>query len=637
MGKHGDNFGETKQSQERRAKILAAHEAKVKKARSNAGKISQQVRAERKEEAEKLTLEQLNASIAEKTAAYKRGEKVKWTPEERDLLNKRLQAAKLQRQRLLKGNELVKFCPNGAQEEVVKLFGASELDVKTPQIIADFAGNGRGKTALLVNLLGNIIWGPQPFIATEGTLDEYTNVDSPVNWVKEWGKPPQTWFSSEIFKKWPYPKNIRIVSTPANLDDEGAIQLEIDKWWPRHRFKGIKGKYDYRSKIKTDTGFSIEMKTFAMSSEEHESKTCGLILVDEPLPQGLWGATLSRFRRGGILLLSMTPLFGSAFLYDEIVQKADGGDTSVRYLFSDVEDNCCIHGTRGILTHEAVEWMVNKYPPEERESRKSGTFLSLSGRVHKDFNRDIHVIPARHDKTDIPTRDFILSNKHLFQFYQVIDPHDRKWDAIGYYALDDRNRKYCIDEYPDRSCSPYHTLSQRRYTYQQLVRDILIPKEQALGLRSDEFVRLMDPRYAKNHSHRGADKSGLTIEQEFTMAYNEGFITNINDNFNACRNKLDNNLIIGTDGHPNIYFYEGYADNHIYAMEHWMWDRWEGKAAEKRDIKETPQERNSDFPRLLHYLTMFDPTYSIRDTRTLGWRDKIKKKQQKKAYSWMAS
>lgn len=579
-------------------------------------------------------LEQASRSLDDKIAAWMEkgsGELPRLSQAEIFVLKQRKRVLYAEVDQRMRDNHLVTFCPNGAQEEIIQFFRTINPKEKRPQIIGWFAGNGVGKTAVMVNILGNLIFGPQPFMAKVGTLDEYIDESSEVNWVDQWGDPPQHWCNLPIFTDWPYPRNIRIISTPANLDDEGAIQLEIDKWWPKSQYESWKGKYGYRSKFKTKSGFSIELKTYDQDPKEHESKTLGMVIADEPVPESLWGPTVSRLRRGGIIFLGMTPLFGSAFLYDEVVAKAEVDET-VKYLYSDVENNCVEHGRRGILTHQAIEWMIARYPAEERESRRTGKFLSLAGKVHRDFDRSVHIICPRKGKpvTDIsgplPSRDFILANPHLFQFYQVVDPHDRKWDAVGYYALDDHNRKYVIDEYPDQSIAePYHRLHDRRHSYEQMVKDILKPKEKAMGLDEVEMIRIMDPRYASNRLRRGVQQTGLTVAQEWALHYGEGFFTTLNDSFQVGRNALDTNLKIASDNHPLILFFEGYSENHTYALEHWMWDRWEGKAAEKRDINQKPKERHSDFPRLLHYLCTFDPVYSKRSPRQIGWREKLKR------------
>ena len=453
-------------------------------------------------------------------------------------------------------------------------------------------------------------------------------MESQVNWVKEWGAPPETWYTAPLFDKWPFPKVFRIVSDQKNVDDEGAIQEEIDRWWPKDRYKSEKGKYTYRSKFKIDNGWRGDVLTYEMETKQFESKTLGIVLFDEPPPQRIWGSTLSRMRRGGIIFIVMTPLFEAAYLYNQVVEKANE-NPDISYIFADVEDNCFDHSARGVLLHADVQSMIDKYPPSEREARKSGKFVVLSGKVHKEFNQDIHVIKASHSREDIPNRDYILSNKGLFQFYQVVDPHDRKYDAVGYYAMDDKRRKYVIDEFPDSSFhQPYQDLGDRKIDYEGIIK-LLKAKEKAMGLETDEIIRLIDPRFAGNQTTRGSRPTGETVKQAWQRYYGAYFNSNILDDFAACRNKLDSHLVPASDGLPLLYFFQEFCPNHIYALQNWLYESWQGKTQDIHDVREKAQERNSDFPRLLHYLVIYDPVYKVKPGKIAGWREKIDKKSRR--------
>lgn len=576
-------------------------------------------------------------SVNQKLAEYEETKiKPNLTDEEKAIVRKRIELLKLELKKKTQNNPLCRFTPNGKQQEAISLVGEGKL-----KIFVLSAGNGFGKTAMAVNLIGNIIWGAQPFVKKCGTLEEYCDIHSDINWVDEWGDPPKSFYKGPIYDKWPFPKVLRIASDQKNVDDEGAVQEEIDRWWPKDRFKGEKGKYPFRSKMRTDSGWRADVLTYEMEAKQFESKTLGLIWFDEPPPSRIWGSVISRMRRGGIIIITMTPLFEAAYLFNEIIEKAPS-DAEIDFIYADVEDNCIEHGIRGVLRHEDIASMVKRYPPAEREARKSGAFLALSGRIHSDFKEDVHCKPAIHGESIIPTRQQILMSPENYQFYQVIDPHDRKFDAVGYYAMDMSGRKYVLDEWPDKSMMPYSELGERTLDYSQTVQ-ILKKKERLLGLENIKITRLMDKRFASNKTSRGSgtSKRGKTVKREFEDAYGKRayFLTNMLDDWTACRNKLDFSLQIQSDGLPMLIFFQEYCQNHIFALRNWLWDRWQGKTQEIRDIKEKPQEKNSDFPRLLHYFLIFDPRFNVKAAKqNESWREKLRKSKIKAAHhqgSWM--
>src|SRR5690606_5782243 len=128
-------------------------------------------------------------------------------------------------------------------------------------------------------------------------------------------------------------------------------------------------------------------------------------------------------RRGMIVFLTLTPLKHSAWIKNDIVDEADKEEILGKefrqkgYVTGEIEQNCKEHGVRGILNHIDIEKMLAEYPPDEYEARAKGKFGHLMGRVHKLFDRNIHVI-----------KPFQL-NQRDYAVYQFLDPHPRTPDA----------------------------------------------------------------------------------------------------------------------------------------------------------------------------------------------------------------
>ena len=111
----------------------------------------------------------------------------------------------------------------------------------------------------------------------------------------------------------------RIVGTSNNI--HRTISQGLHKWFP-------KARYDIRREGKTydfiweaDTGSTMDLLTYDMAPKEHEGSDKNWILLDEPPPQILWGAFVSRLRRGGYIYIFMTPMGGAGWLF-EMMEKA---------------------------------------------------------------------------------------------------------------------------------------------------------------------------------------------------------------------------------------------------------------------------------------------------------------------------
>lgn len=179
------------------------------------------------------------------------------------------------------------YVPNGKAESFINMVGSDEHFINL-----FIAANGVGKTACLINILANICYGPG-----------------------------SKWFRKPLYEDFPYLKKGRIVADPTTISK--TITPEIKKWFPYGRFTSKKNSKSYDSEFITDTGFEFDVMTYEQDVREFESATLGFALFDEPPPEAIFKATISRMRRGGIIIVGFTPLMGSAFFYDNYVKHED--------------------------------------------------------------------------------------------------------------------------------------------------------------------------------------------------------------------------------------------------------------------------------------------------------------------------
>lgn len=178
--------------------------------------------------------------------------------------------------------------PNGKCEEYIKAVGEGKTF-----IVFFSAANGVGKTCVSANVVANILFGKE----NENPYFEYP-----------------------LYKNWPYPKKGRIVSDPTNID-KNLIPV-LKEWLPEGRYKTSKGNKKFESMWKTDNGWMFDIMTYDQDVKEFESSTLGWIWFDEPPPESIFKACVSRLRKGGIIFITATPLSGSGWMYDALVTPA---------------------------------------------------------------------------------------------------------------------------------------------------------------------------------------------------------------------------------------------------------------------------------------------------------------------------
>lgn len=455
-----------------------------------------------------------------------------------------------EKERRLKEERLKYFIPNGKQEEFIKLVGLGKVFVCVLS-----AANSVGKTAVAANVLANVCWGSQN------------------QWFK--GLP--------LFENWPYPKQGRVVSTPKNVEDTGAIQIELKKWFPLRRYTVSKGKKHYDSLYQTDTDFVFDLMTYDQEVSEFEGATLGFVWFDEPPPYSVYKATIARMRMGGIIFITMTPLTQAAWLYDDIILRQDGVQRKVVY--AEDEDNCKEHGVRGILEHSDIVRMRQEYDPDELLARTKGQFVYLSGLIYKTFNRGVHLV----EPFPIPKE---------WTRYNVVDPHDRRPFALGWLAVNPTGDVFFYDEWPREEFHKIKTCDKIIKDYADIIR-IKEGEDKIYG-------RIIDP----NFGNKKSSSSGLTIKQEFAREKIGFHAIDVSDDIVAghlkVREYLKYDNLRGIK--PKLFFFNT-LKNFIYGMEHYTWDDYKGKIADDKDLKQKPKDKFKDFPDLVRYGLMSSPGY----------------------------
>jgi hypothetical protein len=349
------------------------------------------------------------------------------------------------------------FMPNGGQERFY-----SEIFRPGGFIIVNGSGNGGGKTYSLVAFLAAVIW---PNLA------------------------PACFADQPLVKSWPYPKRARVISTPKEVEEIGAFQSAILELFPHGQYEAKNKSKNYPSQFKAND-WVVDVMTYEQAKSEFAGPNIGLTLFNEPMPEDIWKESLIRARKGGLILCAMTSLTTEPWVVDGILNKADGGD--IRVVYSDVEENCREHGKNGTLDHATVEKILSQYDPDEREARKTGKPLSLSGRILRNFDRAAHVA-----EKPIP---------ETCAHYMVCDPAIGKPLALIWAWADAAGAVHIYDEDPEYQFAGAKDSNLTVPEYTALIK----AKEAGRPIA----VRILDRHFGNVRRTMG----GKTLKQEFSDA-----------------------------------------------------------------------------------------------------------------------
>ncbi len=467
----------------------------------------------------------------------------------------RAQEAIRQADRVLNQERCRWFGPNKAQQRYIDAVAADDS-----YIVVFAAGNGVGKTAATVIILAACIW---PEMAAVG-------------------------LRQPVLQNWPYPRDVRIVSTPQQIAEGGAIQREIATWWPRGQYEGIAAGKPYKSQYRA-RDWTVTLMSYDQDPQAYEGATIGMHVFDEPPPKAIYNACVARMRRGGRILFPGTPLTDAAWMLDDLVSKADG--KSIRLVHGDVDEALIEHG--GFLRRADVDRMLASYDPDELDARKSGKFLHLSGRIFKGFDRTAHVAPV---EIKVPV---IAEGGRPVQVYQAVDPAIGKPMACLWAYVNATGTIHVYDEHPiDCEFQGARDANLTVSDYAKLF------KEREHGRKN--ITRILDRHFGNARRTLG----GLSLIQEFGDAGIDFFdsytVGDVSAEVETGISKIKSYLAFDRTkpqdalNRPRLVI-SPTCKNTIAALERWSRDPKTGK----------PKDEYKDFADCVRYLVMANPTAEI--------------------------
>jgi len=447
----------------------------------------------------------------------------------------------------IKQNDRFQFYePNEPITKLIQLLGIpTEKGEASNLLYILSAANGIGKTTALVNIARALMFGSD-----------------------------NSYFKLPLFEKWPYPKRIRFLSEPSQIEEGAAFPTEIEKWWPKGRYHVFKDSKHYAKRYKAGD-WILEVMTYEQDAKQHEGANLGCVMFNEPPPENLWTPNISRLRAGGIAIVGMTPLTEAGWFFDRIVPRHENF-----IVYADVEKACKQHGVRGHLEHQDIERMISEYDEDEKEARIEGKAMYLKGLIYKTFNPAVHVL-----KTPIQAP----ANATI---YQAVDPHTDKPFASIWAFVDARGDIYIVDEWPNVDFYKWRNCQLTIRDYKKIFSD----KEQGMQV----YKRIIDRHFADVRST--VNKKTLReqlrddVDLEFYPSYQaleevETGILKVRDYL-----KYDPNRALDTLNKPRL-FINPHCANTIKSFLRWSRD----------PLKGDPQDAYKDFMDCVRYLCMDSP------------------------------
>lgn len=218
-----------------------------------------------------------------------------------------------------------------------------------------------------------------------------------------------------------------------------TTQKKLEKYLPKHMIKHISYvKSGVWGEVQLVDGSRINFKSYEQGREKFQGAGKRLIWFDEEPPHDIWEECFVRSEAGVPLdiILTMTPVNGMTWVYDEIYMDTNNPDLFVSE--ADWDDN-------PFLTDAQKNQMMRGLKPEALKVRREGKFIKKTGLVCSWWDRSVHLIDMKYDEnwiTDTSALDFGFSNPACWGLFGV-DYDDNLNLFDGFYERQLTTPKIC--------------------------------------------------------------------------------------------------------------------------------------------------------------------------------------------------
>lgn len=327
-------------------------------------------------------------------------------------------------------------------------------------------------------------------------------------------------------------------------------------------------------------GSEVHIQSYEQAIRAFEGAPWHLAVFNEPPPRQIWVAVKRGLaKRDGYAVFAMTPVGpDAAWVRHELFTRA-GDDPDIAAFTATLDESFMSHAARARFVQGLTE--------AEKAARVYGEFSSSVGRVYLDFSNEVNVITDPLFQANV--KDMIADPS--VPKGMVVDPHDRKPFAMGWFMITPQGDHVWYDEWPNTLFQDERSTKLAVQNYADIIR------EKERGMKSVVW-RLLDPNY-------GIKANALTQEtfQEKFGQYGLYFDCRIKDSLHeghdAVRDLLvyDHSRPVEVGNRPKLYIMPG-CTNLINAMNFYAWAEGTGDGLV---VKEKVDETYKDHADLVRY------------------------------------
>ena len=377
------------------------------------------------------------------------------------------------------------------------------------------------------------------------------------------------------------PIRARVVAVDLEEGVKKIVIPEIKRWMPKKFLKNNSwdDSYDKQSRTLTlNNGSFIEFMSYEQEREKFQGTSRHCIWFDEEPPEEIFDECLMRLvDTDGSYWISMTPLIEMTWVKSRIYDTWVGGDRSIYVLEVNTEENPHIK-------MEALDRLTRGLSEEERNTRRSGSFISHTGLVYSGSFSALHVDEGGNIMDDILTNFPQWHEiKSVFGHFAMLDHGFNNPTAILFG---------CYDQ--DGNIIIYDEIYESGLVVQDLA-SVYHRRVETLGIECQYIVG--DPSIQNKNG-----VTGTSVQTEF--AEHGVYIALGNNDVRAGLTRVQSRF------KKRVLFVTIRCSETLKELNNYRWDRFASRKIEaRRNKKEVPLKKNDHAMDALRYGVASRPSF----------------------------
>lgn len=365
-----------------------------------------------------------------------------------------------------------------------------------------------------------------------------------------------------LTKKHPYrelpdgPIRGRVITVDLTEGLEQIIIPMMKQWLPAGDLINGSWEQSYNKGLRVLTlanGSTCDFLTYEQDPEKHAGTSRHFVWFDEEPSQEIFTENMLRLLdTDGSYWITMTPLFGMTWVYDDIYLPGKQGDEHIFVVEVETDDNPHIQ-------EKAKSRILGRLSKDARTARQEGKFVELGGLVFKTFDKSKHVISKETDpllSNGVPNRNW--------KWYMSLDSGWNNPTAIYWHAVSPQGLVITFGEhYASEMTVPQHV--------------------EVIKLRETMWHRVADIRTGDPATKQTRESTGTSVQGEYALRgiylALDGVPTgpgSVHVGITRMQEYIKNNWLI-VDDCPNL----------IHELERLHWKTYQSKKVASR---QNPQE-----------------------------------------------